>query len=99
MPAASKLSDQEISTRLSGLDGWRNEDGKLQRAFEFPGFAEAFGFMTTVALHAQRMDHHPDWSNSFDRVEVRLSSHDVGGISERDFRLAEKIDAAYGASR
>ena len=98
MAAPPKLSDAEVTRRVAELDDWAVVDDALQRAFEFPSFAEAFGFMSVVALHAQRMDHHPDWSNVYNRVEIRLSSHDVGGISERDFKLAAKIDAAYRAA-
>jgi 4a-hydroxytetrahydrobiopterin dehydratase len=98
MAAPPKLSDEDVNRRTAELDGWAVVDSALQRAFEFPSFAEAFGFMAVVALHAQRMDHHPDWSNVYNRVDVRLSSHDVGGISERDFKLAAKIDDAYRAA-
>jgi 4a-hydroxytetrahydrobiopterin dehydratase len=81
-----------ISRRLESLSGWSVQDGQLHREFKFASFPEAFAFMTRVALIAEKMDHHPDWSNSYDKVVVNLSSHDVGGISERDFRLAAAID-------
>ena len=89
-----KLTDSEISDRLTKLPGWTLDGNALYRKFEFSGFPQAFAFMTAVALHAQRMDHHPDWSNVYNKVEIRLSSHDVGGISDRDFRLANLIDSA-----
>jgi len=92
--ASPKLDDEEIAGRIHGMDGWRIQDGALARSYEFESFVQAFGFMSMAALQAQRMDHHPDWTNVYNRVDVRLSSHDVGGISDRDFRLAHLIDAA-----
>lgn len=86
------LPDEEIARRLELLPGWELRDGALHRELRFPTFAEAFGFMASVAIVAQELDHHPDWSNSYDRVTVRLSSHDVRGISERDFTLAGRMN-------
>lgn len=94
MPGSGALPAGEVSARLRELDGWSERDGKLHRELEFATFPEAFAFMTRVALAAERMNHHPDWFNSYTRVVIDLSSHDVGGISERDFRLAKTIDAA-----
>lgn len=73
-------------------DGWEVVDGRLHRELEFDDFSEAFAFMTRVALAAERADHHPDWSNSWNRVTIDLVSHDVGGITDRDVDLAEAID-------
>lgn len=71
------------------------KDGlSMARSLKFPDFSEAFAFMTRVALAAERMDHHPDWSNVYNRVEIRLTTHDAGGLTTRDFRLAAFIDAA-----
>ena len=67
-------------------------EGRLHREFEFAGFVEAFGFMSRVALLAEKMDHHPNWSNVYNRVVIDLSTHDVGGLSARDFELAGRID-------
>jgi 4a-hydroxytetrahydrobiopterin dehydratase len=90
------LPDEEIARRLELLPrDWMLRDGKLHREFRFATFAEAFGFMTSVAIVAQELDHHPDWTNSYDRVAVSLSSHDVGGISERDFTLAERMQKLF----
>lgn len=78
-----------------GIDvppGWDVVEGSLHRTFEFADFAEAFAFMTRVAAAAERLDHHPDWSNSWNRVDIRLCSHDVGRLTSRDQRLAEAID-------
>jgi 4a-hydroxytetrahydrobiopterin dehydratase len=93
MTRSDRLDEAEIRTRTAQLDGWTFADGKLQRSFELDDFVQAFGFMTSVALAAERMDHHPEWTNVYNRVDIRLSSHDVKGVSERDFRLAARIDA------
>jgi 4a-hydroxytetrahydrobiopterin dehydratase len=91
--AAPKLSPAEIEARAAKLPAWRVVDGALQREFAFENFIAAFGFMSSVALLAEKRDHHPDWSNSYGKVLIRLSSHDVGGLSQRDFDLAAGIDA------
>jgi 4a-hydroxytetrahydrobiopterin dehydratase len=93
------LAPAEIAQRLATLDGWQLREGKLHRELRFDSFAEAFGFMTAVAIHAQEMDHHPDWSNSYTTVVVELMSHDLQGITERDFRLATVIDRLYTPHR
>lgn len=98
MTQRDRLSDEDVRSRLDQLDGWSFTEGKLQRSFEFEDFVQAFGFMTSVALAAERMNHHPDWTNVYNRVDVHLSSHDVDGISERDFRLAARIDALHGSA-
>ena len=92
MPDRKTLSPAAVQTRLAELSGWTLEDGKLHQRFVFADFIEAFGFMSRVALLAQAMDHHPDWSNVYNRVEIYLTSHDAGGLTERDFRLAARID-------
>lgn len=73
-------------------DGWSVVGGALHREFVFTDFSEAFGFMTRAALAAEKMDHHPDWSNSWNKVTVDLSSHDVGGLTARDERLARRMN-------
>lgn len=88
-----KLSEAEITARLPEVPGWQFADGKLQNDFTFASFVEAFGFMTSVALVAEGMNHHPDWSNVYNRVNIGLNTHDVGGVSDLDFRLAAKISA------
>lgn len=75
------------------MSGWAEVDGKLHRELEFADFAEAWAFMEGVAALAEEHDHHPDWSNSWNRVVIDLVSHDAGGITERDHRLAAAIDA------
>ena len=73
---------------------WKATDGKLVKTFRFPDFVEAFAFMTQVALVAERLNHHPDWSNVYGTVRVMLSTHDAGGVTELDFELAAAMEAA-----
>jgi 4a-hydroxytetrahydrobiopterin dehydratase len=89
-PLAPEARDQAVSD----LDGWTlTADGKaIHRDLDFDGFVAAFGFMTKVALVAEKMDHHPDWLNSWNRVEITLTSHDAGGVTERDIALARAIN-------
>jgi 4a-hydroxytetrahydrobiopterin dehydratase len=91
--ALRKLETAEIAERMKTLPLWTLGDDKLHREFAFEGFVAAFGFMTRVALIAERMDHHPEWSNVYNRVSITLNTHDVAGLSERDFKLAHAIDA------
>jgi 4a-hydroxytetrahydrobiopterin dehydratase len=91
-----KLSRQDVSAGLRRLDGWRVVKGHLHRVFEFKDFTQAFGFMKRVALAADKMDHHPDWSNAYNKVTVDLSTHSAGGLTQDDFELAEKIQRVYG---
>lgn len=91
------LTPAECATHLAVLNNkspaaWRIEAGALQKTFTFPDFAAAFAFMTQVAAEAERMNHHPDWRNVWNRVDVRLNTHDAGGITELDFRLAAAMD-------
>ena len=86
------LTQDEITCRLQQVPAWQLDDGKLYRALRFADFTEAFGFMASVALLAERADHHPEWSNVYNRVDIHLTTHDAGGLSERDFALAEAID-------
>lgn len=88
-----KLEHADTLARLAHTPGWGLRDGKLHRSFRFPDFASAFGFMAASAVVAERMNHHPEWFNVYDRVEVDLVTHDVGGISELDFALAQKMNA------
>ena len=87
-----KLSPAVIDEQLPDLHGWHLHNDKLQRQFVFADFVEAYGFMSRVALLAEAMDHHPEWSNVYNRVEINLTTHDPGGISQRDFTLAGKIN-------
>ena len=93
-----KLSASARKTALSGLKDWREVDGRdaIARSFKFADFNEAWGFMNRVALKAEQMDHHPEWFNVYSTVEVTLSTHECGGLSERDIALAEFIDKVAG---
>lgn len=79
--------------------GWVVADGRLHRVFKFIDFAEAFAFMTRVAAEAERLDHHPDWSNAWNTVTIDLTSHDEKGLTDRDRQLAEAINAVQGGPR
>ncbi len=85
------MSDGDVERSLGLLPEWRVVDGKLRRRFEFPSFVAAFGFMTRVAMAAERMDHHPDWSNSYRTVTIDLHTHDSGGVTALDLELARRI--------
>jgi len=90
--ALLKLSQQEITTKLTELPGWELQGGKLHREFTFSDFIEAFGFMSRVALLAESANHHPEWFNVYNTVRIDLATHDVRGISQSDFNLASKIN-------
>lgn len=96
---ADKLSGQARRDALARLKGWSSIDGRdaIAKTFVFADFNAAFGFMTRVALVAEKMDHHPEWSNIYKTVEVTLSTHDAGGLTERDIALAEAMDRIAGA--
>jgi 4a-hydroxytetrahydrobiopterin dehydratase len=93
MPKRTKLTKAEISGGLKVLAGWKSGKGVIGKDFKFADFSEAFGFMARVALAAEKMDHHPDWSNVYNRVEIKLSTHDAGGVTALDLELAKKIEA------
>lgn len=88
-----KLIDAELALALEGLPGWNRDGEHIVRAYKFADFTHAFAFMTRVALLAEKADHHPEWSNVYNRVEVRLTTHDAGGLTRRDIDLAAAIDA------
>ena len=81
----ARLAPEEIERRLASLPGWELREGRLFRLFRFADFSAAFAFMTRTAMRAEQLDHHPDWSNVYNRVEVQLHTHDVGGLTELDF--------------
>ena len=93
-----QLSEAERADALDALPEWDFDEARdaITRSFVFTDFAEAFGFMTQVALLAERADHHPEWSNVWNRVDILLTTHDAGGLSERDIELATAIDAILG---
>ena len=92
MATRQKLSEAEVISRLPELQGWELIDGKLSKTFLFESFVNAFGFMASVALMAESMNHHPEWSNVYNRVSIALTTHDAGGISDLDFALAQRIE-------
>jgi len=94
----SKLAGEARQHALKGLKDWRELSGRdaIQKKFVFKDFNEAFGFMSRVALAAEKMDHHPEWFNVYKTVEVTLSTHDAGGVTEKDIALAKFIDAVAG---
>jgi 4a-hydroxytetrahydrobiopterin dehydratase len=94
--SSGRLSKQQVAVGLGRLNGWRVVKGNLHRMFEFKDFTQAFGFMKRIALAADRMDHHPDWSNAYNKVTIDLSTHSAGGITENDFELANKIQKIHG---
>lgn len=94
-----KLSPSKVNTELLELDHWCLSGDKLQGEFVFGDFVEAFGFMSQVALLAEAMNHHPEWSNVYNRVEVYLTTHDAGGITELDFALAGRINRLLRVAR
>lgn len=88
-----KLETKEIEKHLEDkLSSWKIESDKLMREFMFKDFIEAFGFMSKVALLAQQSNHHPEWSNVYNKVRIRLTTHDAGGITQKDVDLALQID-------
>lgn len=89
---AAKLTDAKITAKLTGLTGWSVKRGKLHREFRFKNFVEAFAFMTAAALEAEKMNHHPEWFNVWATVRVDLTTHDAGGVTELDFKLAAKMN-------
>jgi 4a-hydroxytetrahydrobiopterin dehydratase len=93
MMERQKLSAEEIGAALNHLPGWQLKDGKLQKTFEFSSFAQAVGWMMSVAIFADKMDHHPEWANVYNRVSVDLVTHDLGNaISSWDVALAQKME-------
>jgi 4a-hydroxytetrahydrobiopterin dehydratase len=92
MAAAQPLTAAQIAAIAEDLPGWSLQEGKLHRAFSFADFSEAFGFMSRVALAAEALGHHPEWSNVWNRVTIDLTTHDTGGLSTLDLELARRIN-------
>ena len=88
-----KLSDEEIKKELTNLPGWSIANGKLHKDFVFKDFIEAFGFMSTAALHIEKMNHHPEWFNVYNKIKVDLTTHDAGGITQNDINLARILNS------
>lgn len=94
MPGSDRLDAEARAAALAALPGWTEVEDReaIARTFKFGNFGEAFGFMARAALVAEKMDHHPEWTNVYDKVTVVLTSHDAGGITGRDIRLAEAMN-------
>lgn len=95
---AEKMTGDTLKNALAGLDGWAKKRGRdaITKTFTFKDFNEAFGWMARIALIAEKADHHPEWFNVFKTVEVTLSTHDAGGITEKDIKLAKAMDKLAG---
>lgn len=92
------LSDEAVTEALAGLgDGWEHDTNALTKTFEFAGFGAAIDFMAAAAPRIDELDHHPEWTNVYARVDVRLTSHDVGGVTERDLTVARLLDELAAA--
>jgi len=93
--ARNRLTENELQEALTDLEGWQKVEGReaIQKTFKFKDFNAAFGFMTRTALHAEKLDHHPEWFNVYNRVDVTLSTHSENGITELDIKLARKMNA------
>ena len=89
---AKRLSENDLEAALNNLSGWTLKNGKLHKAFAFSSFNEAFGFLCRIALYAERINHHPELFNSYTKVTLDLTTHDVGSVSELDIKLAKFID-------
>lgn len=95
MPEYTKLEGDALQEALKGLDGWELVEGKLHREFKFKDFSAAFAFMTRAAMEAHLLDHHPEWSNVYNRVTVDLMTHATGGLTTLDARLAGKLSRFF----
>jgi 4a-hydroxytetrahydrobiopterin dehydratase len=87
-----KLSIIEIEERLKTMDGWEYVDGAIETSFQFSNFKEAFTTMTRIAFECEAQNHHPDWSNVYNSLNIRLNTHDASGVTEKDFKLARTIE-------
>lgn len=94
----STFTDAQIEEALDSLPGWSQEGEAIVKTYEFADFRAAIDFMSRAALSIDEMDHHPEWTNVYNRVDIRLSSHDVGGVTERDVQLANVLERVAGAA-
>ena len=95
-----KLEKEKADAEIAALEGWKRSENRdaMEKSYRFKNFNEAFAFMTRVALMAEKMDHHPEWFNVYNRVDVTLTTHDADGLSEKDFKLARFMEKAGGSS-
>lgn len=89
----TKLSQEQIKNELKNMPGWAVVEGKLHKEFQFEDFNQAFGFMTRAAMHIEKMNHHPEWFNVYNKLIVELTTHDTGGITENDIKLAKILNS------
>ena len=92
-----KLTEQEINDKLENMEGWEYAENAIHTSFEFENFKEAFTLMTRIAFEAEAQQHHPDWSNVYNQLEIKLSTHDAGGVTEKDFKMAKAIEGIVNA--
>lgn len=88
----SKLTENQINDKLKALDGWEYSENALHTTIEFTDFKDCFAVMTRIAFEAEKLNHHPDWSNVYNKLSITLTTHDAGGLTEKDFQLAQIID-------
>ncbi len=93
----TKLSESKIQEKLKDIDGWEYHDNAIHTTFEFNDFKDAFSVMTRIAFEAEAQQHHPDWSNVYNTLQISLSTHDAGGVTEKDLTLAKTIDRVIEA--
>jgi 4a-hydroxytetrahydrobiopterin dehydratase len=89
----AKLTEEQIQKELANLQGWSVVNGKLHKDFVFADFIEAFGFMSKAAIHIEKMNHHPEWFNVYNKIKVELVTHDAGGITQNDINLASTLNS------
>jgi 4a-hydroxytetrahydrobiopterin dehydratase len=89
----TKLTDEEIKKELTSLTGWSVVNAKLHKDFDFTDFIEAFGFMSKAAIHIEKMNHHPEWFNVYNKIKIDLTTHDAGGITQNDINLARTLNS------
>lgn len=92
----AKLTNEEITLRLKDLEEWTYKENALERTFRFKDFREAFATMTHIAFACEAQNHHPDWSNVYNTLKIRLNTHDAAGVTEKDFELAATVDRIVG---
>lgn len=93
MSVETKLTDQQVNEYLKNLKGWSVQNGKLHKEFVFEDFIDAFIFMTKAAFYAEKMNHHPEWFNVYNKIKIDLMTHDAGGITSKDVELAKTLDS------
>lgn len=96
MTSRARLTSDQLTSGLASIPGWEIAGGKLRKDFVFHDFVQAFGFMSSVALIAESMNHHPEWSNVYNKVRIELTTHDAGGLTALDLELAQRANATAG---